>query len=90
MKDATSHANQGGDQPHAHNYPGRAVPKAESVCDAEHDHAALKAGRSTLMGTSANGSHKSLPSSKEQVGKMEEQPAPPAHGLNYPGRKLPK
>lgn len=84
MKDS-GHANQGGDQPHAHNYPGRAVPKAEKVCEAEHDHAALKAGRSNSMGTSANGSHKGIPTSHEEVGAHGKQPAPPAFAHKYPG-----
>lgn len=86
-----SHANQGPDQPHAHKYPGRATPKAESVREeSAHDAAALKAGRSNSMGESANGSHKGLPSSMEEVGKHAEQPAAPKHGRNYPGRALPK
>jgi hypothetical protein len=57
-----------GEQKHAHSYPGKKAPKAEKVMDAAHDAAALATGRKTSMGVSANGSHKGLPSSKEQVG----------------------
>ncbi len=87
-----SHANQGPDQPHAHNYPGRAVPKSEKVVHASHDHAALKSGRSNSLGVSASGSHKGLPSSKEEVGKHVDQPGDDSHkyARNYPGRALPK
>lgn len=81
---------QSGDQPHAHKYPGRAVPKSEKVSDVSHDPTALKAGRSNSMGVSADGSHKGLPSSKEEAASHVDQPAPPAHGRNYPGRPLPK
>lgn len=73
------------DQPHAHKYPGRAVPAAEKVVDPSHDHGALKAGRGNSMGVSANGSHKGLPSSKEEVGKHGEQPATPKFAHHYPG-----
>ena len=77
--------NHGGDQPHAHKYPGRETPKAEKVVDASHDHAALKAGRSNSMGTSASGSHKGLPTSKEEVGRHTTQPAAPKFAHEYPG-----
>jgi len=56
------------DQKHAHHYPGKSVPKADKVVDASHDAAALKSGRLNSMGVSANGSHKGLPSSMEQIG----------------------
>lgn len=81
---------QSGDQPHAHKYPGRATPKAGKVSDASHDAASLKSGRGNSMGVSADGSHKGMPTSVDEVGKHVDQPAPPAHGRNYPGRSLPK
>lgn len=73
------------DQPHAHKYPGRAVPAAEKVSEASHNHGALKAGRSNSMGVSADGSHKGMPTSMEEVGKHVDQPAPPAFAHKYPG-----
>ena len=80
------HTDQGPDQPHAHNYPGRKTPKAEKVREeAMHDAAALKEGRSNSMGVSANGSHKGIPTSMEEVGKHQDQPAPPKFAHNYPG-----
>jgi hypothetical protein len=75
----------GGDQPHAHKYPGRATPKAEKVSDASHDAAALKAGRSLSMGVSASGSHKGIPTSMEEVGRHTTQPATPKFAHKYPG-----
>jgi hypothetical protein len=74
-----------GDQPHAHSYPGRKTPAAEKVHDVSHNHAALKAGKSNSMGTSADGSHKGMPTSMEEVGRHTTQPAPPAFAHKYPG-----
>ncbi len=80
------------DRPHARNYPGRSTPKAEKVSDASHDAAALKAGRSNSMGVSADGSHKGVPTSMEEVGRHVDQPGDDAskHARNYPGRPYPK
>ncbi len=88
---APEHA-QSGDQPHAHKYPGRAVPSAEKVSDASHNHGALKAGRSNSMGVSSDGSHKGLPTSTEEVGRHVDQPGDDAHkyARNYPGRAYSK
>jgi hypothetical protein len=57
-----------GEYPHAHNYPGRSKPAAEKVMDASHDAKALKAGKANSMGVSADGSHKGMPSSMEEIG----------------------
>lgn len=79
------------DRPHARNYPGRALPKAEKVREeAAHDAAELKRGLGNSMGVSADGSHKGLPSSKDEIGRHVNQPAAPAFAHSYPGRKLPK
>lgn len=60
-KGAKEHAVGGlKDQPHAHNYPGRKVPGAEKVRNAQHNQAALNSGRGNSLGESANGSHKGL------------------------------
>jgi hypothetical protein len=59
-----------GEQAHAHSYPGRKPAKGEKVVDAQHSPKALAAGRASLMGVSANGSHKSIPSSKDEVGQV--------------------
>ena len=48
------------DQKHARNYPGRSIPGAEKVRDAQHNQAALNSGRGNSLGESANGSHKGL------------------------------
>ena len=74
-----------GDQPHAHKYPGRKTPAAEKVSEASHDHAALAAGKSNSMGTSADGSHKGMPTSMEEVGRHTTQPATPKFAHKYPG-----
>ena len=57
-----------GDQPHAHSYPGKKTPKAEKVMDAQHNQAAHEAGRKNSLGVSADGSHKGLPVSYDEVG----------------------
>jgi hypothetical protein len=89
-KNKTNKPDASGQQPHACNYPGRAVPKAQAVgVEGAHNAKVAKAGKAMSMGTSADGSHKSLPSSKIEIGKMVTQPAPPKHGRNYPGRSLP-
>jgi len=62
----------------------RPVPKTEAVTDAQC--AELK---TTARGTSADGSHRSIPQSMEPVGKIVDQTEAP-HGRNYPGRALPK
>lgn len=74
-----------GDQPHAHSYPGRKTPGAGKVSDASHDAGALKEGKSNSMGVSADGSHKGIPTSMEEVGRHTTQPAPPAFAHKYPG-----
>ena len=56
------------DLAHAHSYPGKKTPKAEKVAEAQHDQKCMEAGRSNSMGTSADGSHKGLPCTKEIVG----------------------
>jgi len=73
------------DQPHAHKYPGRATPSAEKVVDASHDKAALAKGRTLSMGVSADGSHKGIPTSMEEVGRHTTQPAAPKFAREYPG-----
>jgi hypothetical protein len=78
-------AAQSGDQPHAHSYPGRKVPAAEKVRESSHDAAALKAGKSNSMGTSADGSHKGMSTSMEEVGRHTTQPAAPKFAHEYPG-----
>lgn len=57
-----------GEQAHAHSYPGKKGGKAEKVLQPQHDAKALAGGRASLMGTSAGGSHKSLPSTYNYVG----------------------
>lgn len=52
------------DQPHAHNYPGVPLPTPMKCREAVNDDAALEEGFSNSMGTSADGSHKGLPSGK--------------------------
>ena len=74
-----------GDQPHAHSYPGRKAPAAEKVRETSHNAGALKAGKSNSMGVSADGSHKGVPTSLEEVGRHTTQPAAPAFGRKYPG-----
>jgi hypothetical protein len=75
----------GGDQPHAHSYPGRKTPGAMKVSEASHDAGALKEGKSNSMGVSANGSHKGIPTSMEEVGRHTTQPAAPKFAHTYPG-----